>query len=384
MIDQFNMSNIKLLKSIDYEVHVACNFEKGNTCSADRILKLKENLKNLNVEYFQIDFSRNIYRICDNVKSYKQVKEILLKNKYEFLHCHSPIGGVIGRLAGYITHTKVIYTAHGFHFYKGAPLKNWLLYFPVEWICAYLTDILITINTEDYDFAKRRLKAKYIEYVRGIGLDIDKFLSVNLDKGEKKKELNIRKEDFVFVSIGELNSNKNHMSIILALAELKKEVSLYNIKYLICGVGDLEKTLKKIIKENVLEDTVKLLGFRGDVSEIYKVSDFFIFPSYREGLSVALMEAMANKLPVMCSEIRGNIDLIDEKGGFLFKPDNHEKIKSILKEIIGNLENEVYKQKIKNMGLYNFEKVQLFSKVKVLSDLKKIYNFIKSKQFDKK
>ena len=132
MIDQFNMSNIDILLSLGYEVHVACNFEQGNTCTKDKINQLKNKLEELNVKYYQIDFTRSVYNIFQDIKAYKQVKKIMVENKYKFIHCHSPIGGVIGRLVCKNTKTKCIYTAHGFHFYKGAPLLNWLIYYPIE------------------------------------------------------------------------------------------------------------------------------------------------------------------------------------------------------------------------------------------------------------
>ena len=160
MIDQFNMPNIQLLQELGYEVHVACNFEKGSTCTQERIQNLKQRLEHMGVEYFQIDFSRNVLRVNEIWKAYRQVERLLEKEKYSFIHCHSPIGGAVGRIAAHKTHTKVIYTAHGFHFYKGAPLHNWLIYYPIEkWLSRY-TDVLITINKEDYQRAKKKFHAK--------------------------------------------------------------------------------------------------------------------------------------------------------------------------------------------------------------------------------
>ena len=185
MIDQFNIPNIKLLQNIGYEVHVACNFEKGSSCSFEKIEILKELLKKLNVKCYQINFERNILKIGNNLKAYKEVKNILTENKYKFLHCHSPIGGVIGRIAGYKTQTKVIYTAHGFHFFKGAPLINWLLYYPIEKYLSKYTDILITINQEDYKRA-RTFSAKKVEYIPGVGIDIEKIKNIKVNKKEKK------------------------------------------------------------------------------------------------------------------------------------------------------------------------------------------------------
>lgn len=325
MIDQFNIPNIKLLQNMGYEVHVACNFESGNTCSFEKIQELKEYFNEFSVKYYQINFERNILKITDNLKAYKEVKNILLENKYKFLHCHSPIGGVVGRIAGHKTQTKVIYTAHGFHFFKGAPLINWLLYYPIEKYLSKYTDILITINQEDYKRAQT-FYAKKVEYIPGVGINTEKIRNIVIDRKKKREELGLKKENIVLLSVGELNKNKNHSIVIKALAKLNNP----NIYYLICGQGNLKEELLNLIKKLNLEKNVKLLGFRKDIYEIYKISDIFIFPSKREGLSVALMEAICCNLPIICSSIRGNNDIIEnEKNGFLVENKMEEYIKKI-------------------------------------------------------
>ncbi|MGL5692516.1 MAG: glycosyltransferase, partial [Peptostreptococcaceae bacterium] len=290
MIDQFNMQNIAILQEQGYDVHVAANFEQGSTSSSERMVEFKKELSEKNISYFQIDFSRNVTNIPQNIKAYAQIKKLLVENEYEFIHCHSPIGGVCGRIAAKITGTKVIYTAHGFHFYKGAPKVNWMIYYPIEKVLSYITDILITINKEDYELAKKKMKAKKVEYVPGVGVDIGKFASIEIDKEKKRRELGLSEDNVVLLSVGELNKNKNHEVIIRGLAELKDS----NVHYIIAGRGELESYLNELAKELSIVNQVHLLGFRTDVSELYKVADVFCFPSYREGLSVAMMEAIAS------------------------------------------------------------------------------------------
>lgn len=347
MIDQFNIPNIKLLQNIGYEVHVACNFESGNTCSFEKIQRLKEYLNELSVKYYQINFERNILKITDNLKAYKEVKNILLENKYKFLHCHSPIGGVVGRIAGHKTQTKVIYTAHGFHFFKGAPLINWLLYYPIEKYLSKYTDILITINQEDYKRAQT-FYAKKVEYIPGVGIDTETIKNTLVDKKRKREELDLTEENIVLLSVGELNKNKNHSIVIKALAKINNP----NIYYLICGQGNLKEELQGLIKKLNLEKNVKFLGFRKDIYELCKISDIFVFPSKREGLSVALMEAICCNLPIICSNIRGNNDLVEnEINGFLVKNSIEEygkKINFLIKD------KEFYKNlKIINRNILN-------------------------------
>lgn len=334
MIDQFNMPNIELLQKMGYEVHVACNFQKGNTCTNERIQKLKKRLEKMEVKYFQIDFSRNILKINEILKAYEQVKVLLQQEHYVFIHCHSPIGGAVGRLSGHKTQTKVIYTAHGFHFYKGAPVQNWLLYYPIEkWLSKY-TDVLITINKEDYHRAKRKFHAKEIKYVPGVGIDVERIQAVQVDRKKKREELGIGEDDFLLLSVGELNKNKNHEVVIRAIAELKN----LNIKYVICGQGRLKAYLEELAEKLGVRGQLFLLGFRTDVIEICKSADVFVFPSKREGLSVALMEAMACGLPCVVSGIRGNVDLIEQNTGneittYPWSKEYSFKIKKILESV---------------------------------------------------
>ncbi len=330
MVDQFLLPNIRLLQDMGYVVHVACNFERGNTCGAEQITALKKKLDEWNIIYHQIDFVRNVAKVSRNLLAFKQVKKLIAENPYVLIHCHSPIGGVITRLASRKARkhgVKVFYTAHGFHFYKGAPLKNWLLYYPVEKLCSLWTDVLITINQEDYALAQKKMKAKRIAYVPGIGIDVDKFGNVAVHRQEKRKTLGIPQDSTLFLSVGELNENKNHEIVIRAIANK-------NIYYIIAGRGGLQAQLQNIIDDLHMHDRVKLLGFRTDVSELYKAADIFVFPSFREGLSVSLMEAMASGLPVACSRIRGNTDLIDEHGGELFDPHSVEDCANAIEKIL--------------------------------------------------
>lgn len=310
MIEQFNMPNIELLQELEYEVVVACNFIKGSTCSDQKIEELKRKLEKKNIRYFQIDFSRNTYNVGSHYKSYIQIKKLIKKENFNVIHCHSPIGALLTRLAARkerLKGTRVIYTAHGFHFYKGAPKINWLIYYPIEKLCAKWTDVLITINTEDYEFAKRKIKAQKVEYIPGIGIDVDKFKNTVVDRTAKRKELGIPEKAFLLLSVGELNKNKNHEIIVKAIAQIENK----NIHYAIAGRGTLYNYISDIAENLDVKERVHLLGYRTDVNELYKISDVFCFPSIREGLPVALMEAMASGLKIIVSDNRGTKDLLD-------------------------------------------------------------------------
>ena len=222
----------------------------------------------------QIDTSRSPLN-KGNVKAIRQLNFLVEQEKYDIVHCHTPVAAMCTRLACRKARkegTMVFYTAHGFHFYKGAPLKNWMLYYPVEKICAHFTDVLITINQEDYALAQKKMKAKRVEYVPGVGIDLTKFGQAAVDKSAKRKELGIPEDATLLLSVGELNENKNHETVIRAI----KDVEVY---YVIAGRGGLQEHLQRVINELGMTEKVKLLGFRADVAELYQAADIYILPS---------------------------------------------------------------------------------------------------------
>lgn len=369
MIDQFNMPNIALLQKLGYHVDVACNFEQGNTCSDARVAELKSKLREMNVRCYQIDFARNIKCIGQNIKAYQQVKKLMEQNHYVFCHCHSPIGGVVARIAGHRTKTKIIYTAHGFHFYKGAPIANWLMFYPVEKILSYWTDTLITINQEDYERAKKKFHAGKTYYLPGIGIDLERFHVGDAQTiQQKRQELGLQPQDVFLLSVGELSDRKNHVVVIEAMKQLIQRHP--QLRYFICGQGEKKQELQQLIRKYHLEDHVKLLGFRTDVAELCQAADVFVFPSKQEGLPVALMEAMACGVPVVCSRIRGNTDIVkDGVNGYLVSSDRSEKyILAIAKAM--QMNTIVDKKK-----MYAINQVQLqpYSVSKINVEMQNIY-----------
>ncbi len=277
------------------------------SCESDKS-KLPACYREWGCVVYQISTSRSPVN-KGNLRAIKQIGKIVQKNNYDIVHCHTPIAAFCTRLACRTLRKKglkVIYTAHGFHFYKGAPLKNWMIYYPLEKYCSKFTDLLITINQEDYMFAQKKMKADCIAYVPGVGIDLQKFSVSSVSADEKRAELGIPDGAFLMLSVGELNRNKNHEVVLRAMSLLSDP----NIHYAIAGAGDLREYLLSLSEELGIRDHVHLLGYRKDVAELYRAADVFVFPSFREGLSVSLMEAMASGLPCLVSDIRGNRDLI--------------------------------------------------------------------------
>lgn len=368
MLDNFNANNIELLRKLGYEVTLAANFEREDSNSKERVQSFKHKMQE-NYRIKQIDFTRKITNAKGNIKSYKQLKK-LAEEDFNIVHCHSPICAAMTRIVfrrKRKTGTKIIYTAHGFHFYKGAPIKNWLLFFPVEWICSYWTDVLITINQEDYRFAKHYMKAKKIKYVPGVGTNIEKFQSAVVNRDVKREELGITRDDILIFSVGELNRNKNHEVVIRAIEELKDK----KVHYAVAGQGILYDELENLAEKLNIAGQIHLLGYQNQIDQWYKCADLYILPSIREGLNVSLMEAMASGLPVICSEIRGNTDLIvKEKGGLFCRADNqNDFVKAIRK---------IYKDKelLSKMGEFNKLRSETFSQANVTERMKRIYGSV--------
>lgn len=356
MIDQFNMSNIDILLKIGYDVDVACNFGYGSTCSDEKIVELKAKLKEKGIRCFQIDFTRSVMNLFQDGKAYKQVRKLVENNKYDLIHCHSPIGGVIGRIVAHETNTKVIYTAHGFHFYEGGPKKNWFIYYPIEKALSKWTDVLITINKEDYNRAKKKFFAKETRYIPGVGVDVEKFEMELKNKQQNKKmkraELGVSDNDFVLLSVGELQDRKNQRVVIEALHMLNNP----NIYYWAVGKGELFPEYLEMIKKYGLEKNVFLLGFRTDIMELCNAADCFVHPSVREGLGIAPLEAMAGGLPLISSYVNGIKDYTENEvsGCCIIDPLSVTEMKKAIEKMYQDVEFR------NRCGINNLETVKKF------------------------
>lgn len=309
---------------------------------------------------FPISTSRSPLK-WGNVKAIGEIRRLVLAEGYDIVHCHTPIAAVCTRLACKKARkkgTRVIYTAHGFHFYKGAPRKNWMIYYTAEKLCARHTDVLITINEEDYALAQRKLKAKRVECVPGVGVDLSRFGEKSGAREAKRAEIGAG-DRILLLSVGELNENKNHETVLRALPALPDAV------YAVAGVGNKREELLALAESLGVRDRFHLLGYRSDVKELLEAADVFVFPSFREGLSVSVMEAMASGLPVVASRIRGNTDLVADGGGRHFDPHSSEDCLRALKEV---LEGDRAA-----MGEYNARRAEQFGESPVYARMREIY-----------
>ena len=355
-IHTFLIPHIEMLVRAGHSVDIACNI---TTPASDTMVKL-------GCHTYNISFSRSPLS-SSNFTAARQLRALLSEQHYDIVHTHTPSASACVRLVCRKLRKqglKVIYTAHGFHFFKGAPLKNWLLYYPAERFLSRYTDILVTINKEDYTRAESSFKAKKTVYIPGVGIDLDRMTKAVIDVKEKRTSLDIPEQAFVLLSVGELNANKNHETVIRALAGMNNK----DITYLICGTGDREAYLAELISRSGLDSKIRLLGYRDDMTEIFQAVDLFVHPSYREGLPVSLMEAMAAGLPCVVSNIRGNTDLIEDgQGGYICRPDDIGSFASAIDHIRSD------RQRSLHMGQHNREAVKRFDIDTVLSEIRKIY-----------
>lgn len=311
-IGQFHKPLMKLLKDYGWEVHVAA---RDNLAEKDH----------LQLEYpdrvFDIPFQRSPFA-PRNLTAWRMLRKLLREEHYDVIHCNTPVGGVLGRLAAQPYRrqgTQVYYTAHGFHFYKGAPRINWLIYYPIEKFMSRFTDKLITINQEDYALAKSRFPCP-VYHIHGVGANSEKYFPFSLEEQEaQKKALGL--SGHIIVNVGELLPNKNQKTAILAMKKLVEQVP--DATLLIAGNGPEREKLEALVKELGLEDHVRFLGYTTELQKYLQVCDCEIACSYREGLPLNIIEAMLCGKPVLASNNRGHRELIQEgKNGFLLAPDD--------------------------------------------------------------
>ena len=315
------MSSHKKTKKILFTSHVA-SFQKFN-----RPLMRMMSEKGWEVHYasmgeeeildcdksFVVPFTRSPFRLS-NITAYRQLKKIINQENYDIIHTHTPMGSVVTRLAAKKARkngTKIIYTAHGFHFFKGAPLLNWLIYYPVERLMARHTDTLITINKEDYHRAKKQFKTNVI-YMPGVGVDPKRFKPklTTKQKLELRKSLGLKKDDFVMIYPAELNKNKNQTLLLHVLHEINKEDK--SVHLLLAGKDNLNGYHKKLADKLGAAKNVHFLGYRSDIPQLLQMSDLSVSASHREGLPVHLIEAMFAGLPIITTKCRGATELVED------------------------------------------------------------------------
>ena len=362
-INGFMRSAIIAAKQAGYEFDMACNTNDSNK------EQYKQDCEEYGIRLHHIDFQRNPLHL-KNYIAYKQLLKVMNSDNYDAVHCNTPVGGVLGRIcAKKCGIKKIIYQAHGFHFWKGAPLKNWILYYPVEKCLSCSTDVLITINKEDYELANQKMYAKRVEYIPGVGIAYHRFADIKIDRKAKRCELGVPEDSILLLSVGELNENKNHAAALRALGEQRNP----NIYYIIAGKGPLYEKLSKMTARYSIKNRVHLLGYRTDIEEIYKAADVFVFPSRREGLPGAVMEAMAAGLPIVAAKIRGVADLLTDTDNPMVENSNDvEGYKKAFDLMASSSELR------KIVGEANKQKAKEYDLLRIVEQMKTIYSELRN------
>lgn len=370
MMYQFLLPHALYLSMQGYQVDVACSFAEGYKNEGYHEY-ISEHLPD-NSSFYSVNLERSPFA-ATNLKGFKQLSQIINSNNYDLIWTNEPVMGVLTRLAAYKARkksgTKLMYLAHGYHFYEGAPKKNWIAY-PIEKVMSYFCDGMCMINWEDYHFTQKHFPYKPVFHIDGIGLDTQKFQNVQVDKSQKRKDLGFTDDDILLLSVGELQTRKNHEPVIRALAQINNP----NVKYIICGRGELENHFKQLAKELNIEDKLFLLGHRYDIGEILKSVDIFIHPSQREGLGIAVIEAMSAGLPLITSNVQGMKDyVINEKTGYVVPTFDIAEYKNAIEKLIfsPDFREEIGKNNVDFASKYDFEN----SKVQILNILNEMENF---------
>lgn len=357
-INAFLVPHINHLISKGHKVDIATNIK----------FDINQELISRGVNIFNIPFQRNPLS-PKNKDAYKIIKKLQKEERYNIIHVHTPVASFITRLAlKNNKNLKLVYTCHGFHFYNGGSILNWIIFYPLEKIAAKWTDKLITINTEDYEIAtkfKLRNNGKVIK-MHGVGIEKEKYAIENFDKSKYRKKLGLNDEDFVILVLAEINKNKNHIQIIKAIDLLRDQYN--NIKAIFAGKGPLEEHIMNEIKNRGLEEQIKLLGWRDDVKELINSSDVVGLFSKREGLGKCLLEAMICEKCVIATNTRGPREIIENRfNGFIFEVDDVYNTAESIKQIYTNNELKYMFEK------RSLDKIQKYSLENVLQELDYIY-----------
>lgn len=324
-ICQFHKPLVEVLHEDGFEVHVAArnNLNEKNGLELDFVEKV-----------YDVPFSRSP-KSLKNIDAYRQLRDILKRERYEIIHCNTPMGGIVTRLAAINTGARIYYTAHGFHFYHGAPKKNWVIFYPIENVFSKITDKIITINKEDYLFAQRKWGTKSY-YMHGVGVDKNRYTPITgKEKRELRSSLGYSEDQNIILCVGELLPNKNQK---MAIRVIEKLCLVYpKIKLLIAGNGPQKACLEQQVHEAGVEENVEFLGYCTNLEVYQAISDVLVACSRREGLGLNVIEAMLAENPVVAVKNRGHCELVsDGYNGFLVEQDDAEKMAERVQEIFKN------------------------------------------------
>lgn len=340
--------------------------DKGNEVKVYSKNTSSNSFEENGVEFININFTRAPLT-WNSLKVFFQLFKLLKIEKFDLISTHTPTASVLIRAAAFFSRSKakIIYTAHGFHFFKGAPIKNWIIFYWLEKILAKATDVLFVMNDEDFKISQKfKLRANgEVKKIPGIGINLKKYKKLDEKMvGKIRENLQVKENELMLISVAELSYRKNQIQLLKALENLGG-----NIKLFLVGEGEKREEYKKFIEKNGLNEKVKLLGVRSDINELINASDLVCLTSIHEGLPRCILEAMAIGKPALVSDIRGNNDLIKHLENGLVVPLNNIKM---TKEMIEY--SYLNKNYLKEMGLKNLKIIENYREEIVIDMIGKI------------
>jgi len=363
-IYKFILPLMKSLKLQNYEVIFAC-----------KDLGIFGKIEQEGFNGYRIHIDRKI-NVLSNIKSIIEIYKILKKEKVDILHVHTPIAAALGRVAAKLTGIKyVFYTVHGFY------VDNPIFYYVEKILTRCFTYHAFTVNQEDYNFAINNsfIWDGKITIINSVGIDTGKFNPAKFttaDRLQMRSSLNIDGSDITIGFIGRLVREKGIFDLVKAFRDIAHKYQ--NLKLLIIGPSDLDERdkstndgLKKIITENKLDNKVIFTGYREDIPELLSAIDIFVLPSYREGMPVSLLEAMAMEIPVVATNIRGCKEEVNDECGILYDKGDIEGLKSALSCLV---EDRELRQKMGKKGRQRV--VQMFNEEESIRKQLDVYKMV--------
>lgn len=358
-ICQFHRPLVRMLHDHGCVVHVAArdNLAEKNGLKLDFADKV-----------YDVPFARSPISRC-NLRAFRQLKSLMEQEEYDVVHCNTPVGGILARLAAKSLRRrgcKVIYTAHGFHFFKGGSKKSWILYYPVEKLMCRYTDLLITINDEDYALAKKHFSVQ-TEHIHGVGASSEKYEPVSSEEQAVLKECLGYGGKTILLCTGELNANKNQIVAIQAMPSVVKNHP--DAKLLLAGNGPFAECLVDEIQRLKMGGFIELLGYKTNLQDYVKASDLIVSCSKREGLPLNIIEGMLCEKAVVASVNRGHKELVeDEVTGYLLPADAPMEFASTISSLLSEPD------RLCEMGRAGRKRAKAYTDKAVYRELEEIYN----------
>jgi len=356
----FLIPHMQMLQERGWHVEAAARF--GNSSKGEQLIKA-------GFTAHRIPFHRHVLA-GGNLLAIWRLWRLIQTGRYDIVHVHTPVAAMVGRLAARLTRPRpaVLYTAHGFHFHRGAPWYHWLFLYPAEWLAGRWTDGLIVMNEEDVHNGRRLgfVQEENLFFVHGVGVDIDWYGGAAIDGRKVRSELGLSPDDVLITCIAEFTRGKNHKLLLDTWQRVTG--SQANAHLLLVGGGPYLREVKRRL-DSWESPRVHLAGHRADIPSVLRATDVLVLSSRREGLPRCIMEAMAAGRPVVATSARGSRDLIEHGvNGLLVE---REDVAGLAEALVTLIQDPGLRF---DMGKRGREKIKEYALDRVLDEMWLIYD----------